>query len=221
MSPRPGVYGDKYRDNRVKAMMEVTDAGDAVEFGATVVTSKGETSSQISVSVASGDVLTLIAQLTGIARQRGWLAGEQRACDTPGPAIAQFLVDAAAETDMAAEDERYAASSRARLMLGAALGTLTAHMEANNEVTVRRDKLTDVVTALREGSSELDVKLAALPKDQRDAWEAYQRGEGAFLRLLPHNGFDCYAKTHGGTCGYPLLIDGSCPNHTAHVTEVE
>jgi hypothetical protein len=66
----------------------------------------------------------------------------------------------------------------------------------------------------------LEVGLpATLPADQRAAWESYQQGKGAPIRLLPTNGDRCTAMTWGGAeagCGYPLLIDGECPNRSEH-----
>ena len=63
---------------------------------------------------------------------------------------------------------------------------------------------------------------ATLPAEQRAAWEAYLAGRGAPLRLLPTNGDTCYAEAMGGPyCGYPLLIDGSCPNRNDHREVIE
>ncbi len=49
------------------------------------------------------------------------------------------------------------------------------------------------------------------------AWEDHQAGRSAPLRLLPTNGDRCEVPTMGGAvCGWPLLIDGSCPARNEH-----
>lgn len=63
---------------------------------------------------------------------------------------------------------------------------------------------------------------ATLPEDMRVAWERHLAGEAVPLRLLPTNGDCCAALTHSGSpagCGFSLLIDGSCPNASAHTDE--
>lgn len=213
------LYLDRNASIEHEHSLRVLDTGDGVSLSTTIVIDEYYLSVASTTALDPASVVRMIKQMTAIATARKWMIAEQRSCDTPAPATAQFLVDAAAEADMDAEDERYAASLRARAMLTAALGMLVEHMRDNGEEVMRYETLAATVDALRAGSAELDVKLAALPPDQRDAWDSYQRDEGAFLRLLPHNGFDCYADTHGGTCGHALLIDGSCPNSTEHLAE--
>lgn len=61
-----------------------------------------------------------------------------------------------------------------------------------------------------------------MPAEQKQAWADYLAGKGAPLRLLPTNGDACRAESMGGPyCGYPLLIDGSCPNRRNHRDVVE
>lgn len=132
--------------------------------------------------------------------------------------LAHRMIDAMVETDMEAPDERYAATQRARAMLAAAIGVLTADMHEHGESHVMYGKLICIANTARERGDVIE-RLAVLPQEQREAWAAHQRGEAVALRLLPHNGFDCYADTHGGTCGYPLLIDGSCPNKPDHLVD--
>jgi hypothetical protein len=59
--------------------------------------------------------------------------------------------------------------------------------------------------------------LALITPEQRAAWQEYQRGESAPVRLLPTLGRDCDKRTKSGAaCGWDLLIDGSCLNHAEH-----
>lgn len=63
---------------------------------------------------------------------------------------------------------------------------------------------------------------ATLPDEQRLAWEAHEAGKAAPLSLLPKNGATCHADSMGGPyCGYPLLIDNTCPNYAGHRDVVE
>lgn len=60
---------------------------------------------------------------------------------------------------------------------------------------------------------------ATLSDDKRAAWERHLAGQAVPLNLLPTNGDRCTAPTHSGSpagCGFPLLIDGSCPNASEH-----
>lgn len=61
-----------------------------------------------------------------------------------------------------------------------------------------------------------------LSAEQRAAWESHLAGRGAPLRLLPTNGDRCTAATGSPAgCGFPLLIDGTCPNVRAHTDHDE
>lgn len=63
---------------------------------------------------------------------------------------------------------------------------------------------------------------ATLPAEQRQAWEDHQAGKAVPLRLLPKNGDTCHADSMGGPyCGFPLLIDGTCPNANEHRDVIE
>lgn len=63
---------------------------------------------------------------------------------------------------------------------------------------------------------------ATLPAEKRAAWEDWQAGRGALLRLLPLSGDTCHAESMGGPyCGRPLLIDGTCPGRNDHRDVVE
>lgn len=53
--------------------------------------------------------------------------------------------------------------------------------------------------------------------EQRAAWGRHLDGQAVPLQLLPTNGDRCAAQTHSPVgCGFPLLIDGSCPNSDNH-----
>lgn len=61
-----------------------------------------------------------------------------------------------------------------------------------------------------------------LPHNQREAWQSYQAGNAAPLSLLPTNGDTCPAASMGGSyCGFPLLINGVCPNRSNHRDVIE
>jgi hypothetical protein len=58
---------------------------------------------------------------------------------------------------------------------------------------------------------------ATIDRAVREAWESHLAGQGAPLRLLPTNGATCAEMCRGGVaCGYPILIDGTCPNVNDH-----
>lgn len=53
--------------------------------------------------------------------------------------------------------------------------------------------------------------------DQKAAWIKHLRGETVRLHDLPVNGDHCAEGTIGGAvCGFPILIDGVCPNTPEH-----
>lgn len=55
-----------------------------------------------------------------------------------------------------------------------------------------------------------------LTADQCEAWNRWQAGQYVPPELLPTNGDTCPDMTMNARCGYPLLIDASCPNQSAH-----
>jgi hypothetical protein len=51
---------------------------------------------------------------------------------------------------------------------------------------------------------------------QKQAWQRHLNGEAVPLTELPTNGEHCPERTMGGYCGFPLLIDATCPNYANH-----
>jgi hypothetical protein len=52
---------------------------------------------------------------------------------------------------------------------------------------------------------------------QKAAWISHLQGKTVRLHDLPTNGDQCTEGTIGGSvCGFPILIDGSCPNAPEH-----
>lgn len=53
--------------------------------------------------------------------------------------------------------------------------------------------------------------------DEKAAWTAHLQGHTVPLHRLPINGDRCAEGTIGGSsCGFPILIDGTCPNAAEH-----
>lgn len=52
---------------------------------------------------------------------------------------------------------------------------------------------------------------------EREAWLRHLQGKTQPLYDLPTNGDRCTEGTVGGSsCGFPILIDGTCPNAAEH-----
>lgn len=51
---------------------------------------------------------------------------------------------------------------------------------------------------------------------EHDAWRRHQAGEVVRFSNLPKNGQVCHEPTSTSVCGWPLLVDGSCINVSAH-----
>jgi hypothetical protein len=57
--------------------------------------------------------------------------------------------------------------------------------------------------------------------EQKQAWQRHLDGEAVPLTELPTNGEHCPERTMGSYCGFPLLVDATCPNSANHRDVVE